>query len=182
MGYPTIDKFDLNFIKRTKENVATFKGDNSFTHLINSLVGLIFVPHEFNNKKKRKFKTDFFNQSISSFPELAEIFNGISKLTNEENTIFDQRKFYHKNNTGLELTINETTVGNLIRLFRNAIAHQNITPVKEGDAWKGIIIKNFKNENLEKKNDFNFEAYLTQKEVRLFSTFISEEYLKNVIV
>ncbi|WP_161805860.1 HEPN family nuclease [Pedobacter sp. Hv1] len=54
MGYPTIDQFDIKFIERTKQNVASFSGPNKFTHLLNSLIGLIFVPHEFNNKGKRK--------------------------------------------------------------------------------------------------------------------------------
>ena len=43
MGYPTIDKFDIKFIERTKQNVSEFDKTNKFTHLINSLVGLIFV-------------------------------------------------------------------------------------------------------------------------------------------
>lgn len=179
MGYPTIDKFDIKFIQRTKENVAKFNGDNKFTHLLNSLIGLVFVPHEFNNKG-RKFKDNFLNKPISDYPTLTKIFSGVILLTDEQGQQFQQRKYYYINNEGQEQTIQTTTVGNLVRLFRNSIAHQNITPVAEGEYWKGIIVKNYKNKADTIAGNFNFEAFLNQKEVRLFATFISDEYLKNV--
>ncbi len=178
MGYPTIDKFDIKFIQRTKENVAEFKGNNKFTHLLNSLVGLIFVPHEFNNKGKT-FKENFLKKSVSEYKTLSDIFSGTTQLTNEQGQQFQQRKFFYKTKAG-DQTIQTTTVGDLVRLFRNAIAHQNITPVAEGDYWKGIIVKNYKNQTDRKNDNFNFEAFLNQKEVRLFATLISDEYLKNV--
>lgn len=178
MGYPTIDKFDIKFIQRTKENVAGFDGDNKFTHLLNSLVGLIFVPHEFNNKGKT-FKENFLKKFVSDYKTLSDIFTGDVQLTNEQGQQFKQRKFFYKTPTG-EQTIQTTTVGDLVRLFRNSIAHQNITPVAEGNYWKGIIVKNYKNKNDRANDKFNFEAFLNQKEVRLFATLISDEYLKNV--
>ncbi|KQC00951.1 hypothetical protein AQF98_09780 [Pedobacter sp. Hv1] len=64
-------------------------------------------------------------------------------------------------------------------MFRNSIAHQNITPVAEGDEWQGIIIKNYRNKTDTANGFFNFEAFLNQKEVRLFATLIADEYLKN---
>ena len=179
MGYPTIDKFDIKFIQRTKANVKGFTGDNKFTHLLNSLIGLVFVPHEFNNKGRRTFKVNFLNKSISDYPILSRIFVGNVQLTNEQGQQFQQRKFYYRDNAGQEQTIQNTTVGNLVRLFRNSIAHQNITPVAEGNYWKGIIVKNYKNKTDTANDNFNFEAFLNQKEVRLFATLIADEYLKN---
>lgn len=178
MGYPTIDKFDIKFIQRTKENVAEFNGDNKFTHLLNSLVGLIFVPHEFNNKGKT-FKVNFLKKSIYEYQALTEIFSGVTQLTNEQGQQFQQRKFFYITKAG-EQTIQTTTVGDLVRLFRNSIAHQNITPVAEGNYWKGIIVKNYKNQTDRANDNFNFEAFLSQKEVLQFATLISDEYLKNV--
>lgn len=58
MGYPTIDKFDIKFIERTKQNVKEFDKPNKFTHLINSLVGLIFIPNEFHKKGRRTYKPE----------------------------------------------------------------------------------------------------------------------------
>ena len=180
MGYPTIDKFDIKFIERTKQNVTAFNKPHKFTHLINSLVGLIFIPNEFNKKGKRTYKIDFLNKPISDYKTLSDIFSGEVTLANEQGENFSQIKFFKKDKEGNSKTIQETSVGELVSLFRNGIAHSNITPVAEGNYWKGIIVKNFKSTMKEKQNDFNFEAYLNQKELRIFSTFIADEYLNNV--
>ena len=179
MGYPTIERFDIKFIERTKDNVKEFDKPNSFTHLINSLVGLIFIPNEFYKKGRRTYKIDFLNRFISEYPTLVTIFSKQETLTNEQGIQFQQRKFFYKNKNGIHKTIDNTTVGDLVRLFRNGIAHSNITPVAEGDYWKGIIVKNFETSAKERTNDFNFETYLNQKELRLFATFIADEYLEN---
>ncbi|HEY5123858.1 MAG TPA: HEPN family nuclease [Ignavibacteria bacterium] len=179
MGYPTIEKFDIIFIERTLANVKEFVNPNTFTHLINSLVGLIFIPNEFNKKRRRIYKIDFLNKFISNYPKLEKIFSGQVILTDELGNQFQQRKFYYKNQNFEEKTTTDTTVGELVRLFRNGIAHSNITPVPDGDYWKGIIVKNFKTIKKEKANDFNFETFLNQEELCVFATLIAEEYLKN---
>ena len=180
MGYPTIDKFDIKFIERTKANVKTFKSPNKFTHLINSLLGLIFIPNEFNKKGKRKYKIDFLNKPISDYKELTEIFTGHVDLMDEQHISFIQQKFFFRNNQNLEQTLETTLVGDLLRLFRNGIAHQNIIPVADGDYWRGIIVRNYKNQKDEKIGNFNFETFLNQKELRLFATFIADEYIRNI--
>lgn len=180
MGYPTIDKFDIKFIERTKQNVEESDNPNSFTHLINSMLGLIFIPNEFNKKGKRTYIIDFLNKQMSEYKILSDIFSGEVTLTDEKGENFTQRKFFRKKKNGNPKTIQETSVGELVRLFRNGIAHSNITPVAEGSYWKGIIVKNFDTPKKEKQNDFNFEVYLNQKELRFFSTFIADEYLNNI--
>jgi hypothetical protein len=180
MGYPTIEKFDIKFIERTKANVIEFDKPNSFTHLINSLVGLIFIPNEFYKKGRRTYKIDFLNKFIVEYPTLIQIFSNQVMLTNEQGVQFQQRKFFYKNKNGNIRTIENTTVGDLVRLFRNGIAHSNIIPVAEGDYWQGIIVKNFETSAKERVNDFNFETYLNQSELRKFATFIADEYLDNI--
>jgi len=179
MGYPTIDKFDIKFIERTKANVKSFKSPNKFTHLINSLLGLIFIPNEFNKKGTRKYKIDFLNNFISDYKELTGIFTGQVELMDEDNNLFMQHKFCYKTKN-IEQSIETTTVGDLLRLFRNGIAHQNIVPIADGAYWKGIIVRNYKNQKDEKNGDFNFETFLNQKELRLFATFIANQYIQNV--
>jgi hypothetical protein len=179
MGYPTIDKFDIKFIERTKEYVKKSVLPNTFTHLINSLVGLIFIPNEFHKKGKRTYVVDFLNKPISEYQKLSEIFSGEVTLSNELGEPFQQLKFFRKNSNNNRKTIEETTVGNLVRLFRDGIAHSNITPIAEGVHWSGIIVKNFENHKKEDVNDFNFEVYLNQHELNIFATFIADEYLNN---
>lgn len=179
MGYPTIERFDIEFIKRTKSNVEEFDDGNKFTHLINSLLGLIFIPNEFHKKQKRTYTIDFLNQKISEYEILKNIFSGEIILTNEQGITFNQKKFYYKNREQLK-TIDETTIGDLVRFFRNGIAHSNIIPVSEGQYWKGIIVRNFTSFEKEKNNDFNFEVFLNQKEVRLFATLIADLYINNI--
>ena len=180
MGYPTIDKFDIKFIERTKANVKSFKRPNKFTHLINSLIGLLFVPHEFHKKGYRKYKINFLNNYISDYKTLSKIFSGSVNLTDEQGELFKQSKFFCKDKHNNLRTLETTTVGDLVRLFRNGIAHQNIIPVAEGTYWKGIIVRNFSNKQKERNGDFNFETFLNQKELRVFATFIADEYLKNI--
>ncbi|RAR70625.1 HEPN family nuclease [Flavobacterium aciduliphilum] len=180
MGYPTIDKFDIKFIERTKQNVKEFDKTNKFTHLINSLVGLIFIPNEFHKKGRRTYKVDFLNSFISNYPELEKIFTGEVTIENELGNQIIQNKFFYRDNKGNQRTIYNTELGELVRLFRNGIAHSNIIPVSEGNYWKGIIVKNFENKTKEKNNDFNFETFLNQKELRVFATLIADEYLKNI--
>jgi hypothetical protein len=88
MGYPTIDKFDIRFIERTKDNLSTFQRPNAFTHLINSLVGLIFIPIEFHKKGKKKYKVNFLNNPISHYKTLEEIFTGNQTLVSEQGRTF----------------------------------------------------------------------------------------------
>lgn len=179
MGYPTIDKFDFRFIERTIDNVRASKSPNTFTHLINSLIGLIFIPTEFNKKRRRTYSIDFLNKSVSDYELLTEIFTGEVNLRNERGQLFKQTKFFRRDGLGEKATLKNTTVGELVKLFRNGIAHQNIIPVGEGDRWRGIIVRNFQNERKERRQDFNFETYLTHGELEQFALFIAEEYLKN---
>lgn len=178
MGYPTIDRFDVKFIERTLTNIKAANSPNKFTHLLNSLIGLIFIPHEFNRDNKRKYSMEFLNKKISQFPTLAKMFTGEADLKNEQGVHFRQTKFFLKNTSGKRQSTDTTAIGELVRLFRNGIAHQNIIPVAEGNYWKGVIVRNYQNPRKESEGDFNFETFLNQRELREFSTFVAIEYLR----
>lgn len=181
MGYPTIDKFDIKFIERTKENVNESVLPNTFTQLINSLVGLIFIPNEFYKKGKRTYLIDFLNKPVSEYQQLTEIFTGEVTLANELNEPFQQKKFFRKGRNDIQFSLEETTVGDLVRQFRNGIAHSNIIPIAEGNSWKGIIVRNYESREKEQRKDFDFEVYLNQHDLKKFAIFIADEYLKNVV-
>lgn len=58
MGLPSsVEYFDISFIKRTSRNLKNYKGHFEFTMLLNSLLGLVVVPHE--RKDKKGFTFDF---------------------------------------------------------------------------------------------------------------------------
>jgi hypothetical protein len=113
---------------------------------------------------------------LSDYELLTKIFTGEVDLTDENGKNFKQAKFYRKDKANNKVDIKTTTVGELVRLFRNGIAHQNIIPVGEGGYWKGIIVRNYTNE---KSGDYNFETFLNQKELREFATLIATEYLNH---
>jgi hypothetical protein len=60
MDYPSVNDFDKNFIKRTIENLDG-KVKNTFTHLLNSLLGLIILPRQWNLQGRRKI--EYFNST-----------------------------------------------------------------------------------------------------------------------
>jgi hypothetical protein len=179
MGYPTIDKFDIRFIERTLTNVKMFRYQNRFTHLINSLLGLIFIPHEFAKKGKRQSSLKFLNSKVSDCKDLVSIFSGSVKISNEAGDLVDQPRYRHWDNKGNPVEIQDVTVGNLIRLFRNGIAHQHIVPVAEHNYWIGIIVRNFQSEPKEKLGHYNFEVFLNQRDLRIFATFIGSKYIES---
>ncbi len=183
MGYPKIAKFDKEFASRTLANVENFEHTNSFTHLINSLIGLIIIPRQFNLTKARKYKVDFLKINIADCPEICALFDGEEELIDEAGTKYKQPKFFFKDKNGAR-TINDTNVGELVSLFRHGIAHSNITPVSDdsGVHWKGIIVKNYKNQSDEKNGDYNFQTFLDQDGLRHFATYIAKQYVANAII
>lgn len=170
MGYPTISQFDTNFIKRTKQNLEC-KVTNDFTHLMNSLLGLIVLPRQWN--EQGKVSKDFFKLKVSEIKELGFLF--ASTTINDEfneNKKIEKLKFRHQN-------IFELTMETLLDRLRHSIAHQSIRPTSEGNDWCGIIFRNYSGEQRAAKWDDNYDLqmYVTMKELRLFVEFITDRYL-----
>lgn len=178
MGYPTTDVFDIKFIERTKENVKSFRGVNNFTNLINNLVGLIFIPHEYNNKGNRK-TLSFLKCKISEIESLKTIFEARAIDVQVDGEIKQFPKFIYRKD-GKELDLDKIEVQDLLRLVRNSIAHANMIPFGEGDVWEGIIIKNFQDKKKQKKDKYNFITVLKREELEKFALTISDLYLNEV--
>jgi len=175
MGYPATDIFDIKFIERTKKNLEDFKGENNFTNLINNLIGLIFIPHEYNNKRKRQ-NISFLKKSISEIEEFANIFSSDQVEIIVDGELVALPKFkYIKDNKAL--SIEEVKTEDLLRLMRNSFAHANLTPFGEGNIWQGVIIKNYQDKKKERKDKYNFIAVLKRKELEKFAITIADLYL-----
>lgn len=178
MGYPSTDVFDIKFIERTKKNLEDFNGDNNFTNLINSLVGLIFIPHEYNNKGRRK-NLQFLKLKISEIEDLKTIFTFQSIDVKVDGRVEKFPKFQYRKG-GRNLNLENIEVQDLLRLVRNSIAHANLIPFGEDNVWSGIIMKNFQDKKKEKKDKYNFITVLRRKELKTFAIIISNLYLKEV--
>lgn len=176
MASPSIQYFDISFIERTLENLKKYEGKYDFTMLLNSLLGLLVVPNEYNIAKKRRFKYPFLNEKISKFSSIKEIFKNKSySFLDKDKKEINQYKFRWLDDNKNVLTINDITLESFLRRIRNGIAHFGITPVKEDSLWIGIIIRNYKN------REMNMEVYFEEDELRTFALFIAEKYLETVV-
>jgi hypothetical protein len=177
MGYPSKQNFDLTHIKRTKQNLEEYEGKYDFTMLLNSLLGLIILPNEFNVKGQREYSFDFLEHKVTNFSELSQIFK-ISEiiLCDETGKEVQQNKFYWLSKSNNKLNPSEIKLSELLNRIRNGIAHFGIIPTKDRDIWEGLIIRNYPENN----NEHNFEVYLTQQELKQFALFIANKYLETV--
>lgn len=178
MGYPTTSFFDITFIERTKDNLNNFNGDNNFTNLINNVIGLIFIPHEYNNKGIRKNLT-FLKAKIKDIPEIDNILVNMTVKVSVDGKIFSYPIFkYIKDN--IEVKKEDLDISTLLRLIRNSFAHANIIPFGDDKIWKGIIIKNYQSKKEEKKDNYNFILTLERIELQKLAITIANLYLNEV--
>lgn len=170
MGYPTVVDFDKNIIKRTLENLDA-KKVNSFTLLLNSLLGLIVLPRQWNLQGKRKIEC--FNKLLSEYTELS-FFNTKTYFTDDDGQNIETMVLEFKD-------VNKTTITlkMIIDKLRHSIAHQALRPTKEEEKWKGVVFRNYKKDTATAKwnDEYDFQLYLTQDELEKFAKLIAEIYL-----
>lgn len=173
MGYPSISNFDKTFINRTLENLEK-DIPYPFTHLLNSLIGLIILPLQWSIQGRREL--EFTKKEISVFDELFFL-TETTFYTNKEGENVQTKKLYFKYEDKVVLT-----VGMLLKKLRNSIAHQAIRPTKENDDWRGVIFRNYSNERktYEWGENYDLQLYLTKNEIELFAKFIAEKYLEEI--
>lgn len=133
-----INKFDQDFIKRTKQNLEDYKGDYEFTQLINSCLGLIILPFE---KSRRNNNSEIWNDSIDN----------VRSEIDFDLQIFDPKEYDSKKKINKPCEKNFKT---FIKKLRNCIAHQRIEPINE--SGKLVRIK-FETEDQDMKVIFDQE-------------------------
>ena len=178
MGYPKIADFDKTIIKRTKENLKNTAFKEDFTQLLNSLLGLIVILHQMKIQGRRRMA--FFEKKISDYTELdflkdEDTFNDEQKDQSFKEII--TKKLIHKHIDYDKIKIHE-----LIKYIRNGIVHYGIRPTKDGDKWEGIVMRNYKKEKQIPKwgDDYIFQIYLTQSELKGLCILLTDEYLKEL--
>ncbi|MHA1206865.1 MAG: HEPN family nuclease [Candidatus Hodarchaeales archaeon] len=190
MGYPKIEIFDKLLIERTIQNIDHYSGNFEFTHLINSLLALIVLPHEYCKRGHLRLINDsFLKKKVFEIEEIKDLFLGCVELTNENDISYSQKHLILKSNNFNIKNENELLLVDLLRKLRNGIAHYNIRPARynhtgsqhENSYWKGVIIRNYPEDNdgLKWNDNFTIEVYLNYEDLKRFSKFIAQKYLDN---
>lgn len=173
MGYPTISQFDKQFISRTIANLNA-KVENTFTHLVNSLLGLIILPRQWNIQGKRT--PEFFNNKIIEFTEL-NFLKEVTTFTDEKYANHEISKLSFRGKEYNEITLKE-----IIDKLRHSIAHQSIRPTQEDKDWKGIIFRSYPNDSIaaEWKDNYSMQLYLTQSELKTLVLLVAQRYIAEI--
>ncbi len=161
MGGIKKDKFDIEFIKRTTSVIEEYDGKFNVTLLVNCLLGLLILPHEYYNKKNYSF----LEEDIEKIPEIKNI------IVPEKLTFNPTKK---KNG---EIVPDRKSLKILLNKIRNGIAHQNIEAINQDDNWSGVSIWNC---YPLKSNNIDMKIELTSRELKDFALFISNKYIEYV--
>lgn len=159
MGEINNEIFDIEFIRRTKKVISGYKGTYNITLLLNCLLGLIVLPSEHYNRRKKTF----FSIEIKKIPELNGLLN---------NGIFNPTK--RKNN---EWVKDKHTFKNFIKKVRNAVSHQQIECVGNNGKWESVTLRDINSFN---QNNIELEVTWTTKELKKFALFVADSYLNEI--
>jgi hypothetical protein len=178
MSRPTIENFDISFIKRTSRNLKKYRGKYEFTMLINSLLGLLVVPNEQADRKG--FEIGFLKNKLTNYPKLEAIFTKPTEKLDRDGVEMEQEKFLWLSGTNVPRPIGEISLGEFLTRMRHGIAHFGIVPVAAPERkkeWCGIILRNCREDGT-----LNFEICLMEEEIRCLAAVISYEFRKAVIL
>jgi hypothetical protein len=171
MGYPTISQFDVNFIQRTRENLKC-EVTNRYTHLMNSLLGLIVLPRQYFEQGKTN--KDFYKLRVLQTPEL-NFLKGKTTYNDEFGSNIEISKLVDQHRP-----VDELTIGALMQRLRNCIAHQSIRPTSENGEWKGMIFRNYSTEKRAAawQDNYDLQVYVTMRELKQLCEYLTDSYLK----
>ena len=159
MGEINNEVFDIEFINRTKTIITAYKGTYNITLLLNCLLGLIVLPSEYYNRRRKTF----FSTDIAEIPELFGLL---------DNGTFNPTK--RKKNQWID---DQQTFKNLIKKVRNAVSHQHIKCVGNDGKWESVT---FRDVNFFNQNNIELEVTWTTKELKKFALFVADSYLKEI--
>lgn len=146
-----IRKFSIEFVERTRILLTDYKGDYTFSNLINCTLGLILLPYE------NISNISLWDKSIKAVEELPEFdlkkFEPIKKIAK------GKAIYYPK------------TFKILLKKIRNGIAHQNILPINQDGTFSGIKIYNLF------QNITDMEIMFSELQLKNFALYISGIYL-----
>ncbi len=195
MGYPKINTFDKRLIERTIRNLDDYRGQFEFTHLINSLLTLIVLPHEYYKRKYFDLNSSFLKDRVLEIKEIKDFFIGSVELVDENGDVYNQKRLILKSTKFKIKDANNLLLDELLRRLRHGIAHHNIRPARdefyesqsEKSYWKGVVIRCYPSQKNSDDKDalgwnenFTIEVYLNYEDLKTFSKVIANKYLKNI--
>jgi HEPN pEK499 p136 len=152
-----IQRFDTEFVRRTREILINYQGDFKLSNALNCLLGLVILPFEYLESSTNAY----WDIDISQISELSflniQMFEPIQRIDRGTGTTH----YYKK------------TLRNLIRKMRNGIAHQKIEPINRDGEFVGAIIRNSYNNINDTEIHFD-----NRRELEQFALFVADEYLK----
>lgn len=158
----TYKEFIRDFVKRTKENYEKVKdGPYEVTQLINSAIGLLIVPREYEKKNESEKEDKKKNKKIQISDDFVD-----ESLLNKMISCVDDK---YKNNLDL---------AELVRHLRNGIAHCRMdfepgkTSLHEPDNHIGRVII------WDKRNKINFKIDLPIDLLKEFFMGFSDGVIK----
>lgn len=172
MGYPNLEKFDVELLERTYRNLSSNSIENRFTQLINSMLGMIILPVEYNADKDLKP----YSVKLMNIKLIKDMINQKLNIT-IGNQDFEYQKLYWPN-----IDYEKISLFEFILKMRHAVAHQNIKPFKEGSEWVGVVFRCYPRGSHCKKWDsgFTFQVCLTQEEImKLFDVLFEQRPREN---
>ncbi len=178
MGYPTVANFDKNIIFRTRENLVNSSVKNDLTHLLNCLFGLIIVPNQMIVQGRRHLA--FFERKISDY-QFLDFLRTEDTFVDEDKdgkfVEFKASKLIHKH-----INYNDIKIAEFLDRIRNGIAHNGIRPTKEETSWRGVIIRSYSRDRQVPawSDNYDFQLFLTQDELKQLCLFLTAEYLKEL--
>jgi len=190
-----LKNYPKEFVERTSimlEKLEPSAKENGLevTFFLNCLLGMVVSTLENIDNCDKKL----FNQKLNDENIRELIPNKIKAIRDSELTEVYKKKInqfgFLKNMNESEIEIknlsikfiNKEELMNhnlewLLRKIRNGIAHQNIMPINDSKKWKGIRIWNYNNKGVQ-----NFAIEFRINELKLFSKFIVQLYLKSLQV
>lgn len=165
MGYPNVVDFDVEIMKRTYMNIENRNITNTFTHILNSMMGMFVLPIEIDKKNERK-------KYISKINEY-ELF--CAKKDKKENVTVGNKEYEIDVVSIKSKTFDEISIFDIMYGLRNSIAHQNVRPVKSSnESWEGVIFRNYTDgkNNKQWNDEWKFQIYLTESELKDFMKIV----------
>ena len=149
--------YEVEFVRRTKENLQNYHGENKLTNAINCALGLIILPNEIIRERPRPI----WDTDISQIRELSTIkpqmFTPIQRI--RRNGVID---YY------------PTSLKVLLKKIRDGLAHQHIEPVNNNGKFTGIVIRNYFPPG---RNHQDLEIEFSRRELENFAFFIADMYI-----